>query len=153
MTIEMAQLFALQRTTTAHEAVKLIGSLLEEYGFLTSVGLASEGRLISDPTQVWLLEVASVPVHDWKRASGVPGAIWVPRRIPHDHIVVLANTHLIRDVDLSNPEWYLGSRNYKQAAIDMGWADNLSGEAWPCQEKEAGPRRGRLFTSQERLTC
>lgn len=128
MTIEMAQLFAMQRTKTAYEAVKLIGSLLEEYGFRTSVGLASEGLLISDPTQVWLLEVASVPVHDWKRGSGVPGAIWVAQRIPYDHIVVMANTHLIRDVDLSNPEWYLGSSNYKQAAMDMGWYDPDGGE-------------------------
>ena len=90
MTIEMAQLFALQRTKTAYDAVKLIGSLLEEYGFRTSVGPASEGLLISDPTQVWLLEVASVPMYDWKRGSVVPGAIWVAQRIPDDHIVVFS---------------------------------------------------------------
>lgn len=128
MTIEQAQLFALQRCSTAYDAVQLIGSLLEDYGFLTSVGMASEGLLITDPTQVWLLEVASVPVHGWRRDSGNPGAVWVAQRIPDDHIIVLTNTHLIRDVDLSNPEWFLGSSNYKQAAIDMGWYDPNSGE-------------------------
>ena len=128
MTIEMAQLFAMQRSSTAYEAVELIGSLLEEYGFLTSVGPASEGLLITDPTQVWLLEVASIPESDWKRGGGTPGAIWVAQRIPDDHVIVLTNTHLIRDVDLSNPEWFMGSANYKQAAIDMGWYDPTSGE-------------------------
>jgi dipeptidase len=128
MTIEMAQLFALQRCRTAREAVKLIGSLLEEYGFHTSCGPASEGLLICDPKQVWLLEVASIPITDWKRGSGIPGAIWVAQRIPDDHVTVLANTHLIRDIDLSNSEWYMGSKNYKQAAIDKGWYDPEGGE-------------------------
>jgi dipeptidase len=128
MTIEQAQLFALQRCSTAYDAVQLIGSLLEDYGFLTSVGMASEGLMITDPTQVWLLEVASVPVHNWKRDSGTPGAVWVAQRIPDDHVIVLTNTHLIRDIDLSDPEWFLGSANYKQAAIDMGWYDPTSGE-------------------------
>ncbi len=128
MTIEQAQLFAMQRCKTAREAVKLIGSLVEEYGFRTSCGPASEGLLITDPKEVWLFEVASIPMFDWERGSGIPGAIWVAQRIPDDHIIVLANTHLIRDIDLSNPEWYMGSANYKQAAIDMGWYDPESGE-------------------------
>ena len=38
MTIEQAQIFALQRCTKAREAVKLIGELMETYGFLTSCG-------------------------------------------------------------------------------------------------------------------
>ncbi len=128
MTIEQAQLFAMQRCKTAREAVKLIGSLVEEYGFRTSCGPASEGLLITDPEEVWLFEVTSIPMFDWERGSGVPGAIWVAQRIPDDHIVVLANTHLIRDIDLSDPDWYMGSANYKQAAIDMGWYDPESGE-------------------------
>ncbi len=128
MTIEQAQLFALQRCRTAKDAVKLIGSLLEEYGFRTSCGPASEGLLVCDPQTVWLLEVCSVPVSDWKRGSGVPGAVWAAQRIPDDHIVILANTHLIRDIDLSKPDQFMGSSNYKQAAIDMGWYDPAGGE-------------------------
>ena len=58
MTIEQAQLFALQRCSTAYDAVQLIGSLLEDYWFLTSVGMASEGLIVTDPKHVWLLEVA-----------------------------------------------------------------------------------------------
>ena len=128
MTIEQAQLFALQRCRTARDAVKLIGSLVEEYGFRTSAGPASEGLLICDPQQVWLLEVCSIPVSDWKRGSGVPGAIWAAQRIPDDHIIILANTHVIRDIDLSKPDLYMGSANYKQAAIDMGLYDPAGGE-------------------------
>jgi dipeptidase len=128
MTIEQAQLFAMQRCRTARDAVKLIGSLLEEYGFRTSCGPASEGLLICDPQEVWRLEVCSVPLPDWKRKSGTPGAIWAAQRIPDDHITVMPNTHQIADIDLSNPDWYMGSPNYKQAAIDMGWYDPSSGE-------------------------
>jgi dipeptidase len=128
MTIEQAQLFALQRCTTAREATALIGSLLEEYGFRTSCGPASEGLLICDPNEVWRLEVCSVPVMGWRKASGTPGAIWVAQRLPEDHITVMANTHVIRDIDLSKPDWYMGSSNYKQAAIDMGWYNPSSGQ-------------------------
>jgi dipeptidase len=134
MTIEQAQLFALQRCKTAYEAVKLIGSLLEKYGFHTSCGPASEGLLICDPEQIWLLEVVSLPLKNWKRGSGVPGAVWVAQRIPDDHIVVLANTHIMRDIDLSKPDWYMGSANYKQAAIDMGWFDPAGGEPFRFHE-------------------
>jgi len=134
MTIEQAQLFALQRCKTAREATKLIGSLLEEYGFLTSCGPASEGLLICDPQQIWLLEVVSLPMRDWKRGSGIPGAVWVAQRIPDDHVIVLANTHVMRDIDLSRPDWYMGSANYKQAAIDMGWYNPAGGEPFRFHE-------------------
>jgi dipeptidase len=128
MTIEQAQLFALQRCKTAVDAVKLIGSLLEEYGFRTSCGPASEGLLICDPNEVWRLEVCSIPMMNWKRGSGIPGAVWVAQRMPQDHITVMANTHQIADIDLSKPDWYMGSANYKQAAIDVGWYNPASAE-------------------------
>ncbi|MGD8540403.1 MAG: C69 family dipeptidase, partial [Candidatus Aminicenantes bacterium] len=42
MTIEQAQLFALQRCKTAREAIDLITTLVETYGFLPSCGPESE---------------------------------------------------------------------------------------------------------------
>jgi len=60
MTIEQAQLFALQRCTTARDAIKVITSLVEKYGFLPSCGPNSEALCIADPEEAWVLEVFSV---------------------------------------------------------------------------------------------
>ena len=76
MTIEQADLFALQRCKTAREAIKLISSLMEEYGFLPSCGQESEGILIADPNELWMFEVVAVGP-DWDPESGELGAAWV----------------------------------------------------------------------------
>jgi len=51
MTIEQAMLFALQRCKTARQAIDLITSLIEKYGFLPSCGPESEGLCIADPNE------------------------------------------------------------------------------------------------------
>ena len=54
MTVEQAQVFALERCAAARDAVKLIGGLVETYGFLPSCG-GSEALCIADPKELWLV--------------------------------------------------------------------------------------------------
>lgn len=138
MTIEQAQVFALQRCKTAREAVKLIGSLMEKYGFLPSCG-GSEALCIADPKEVWIQEVFSVGP-EWEPGSGKPGAIWASRRVPDDHITVIPNYVRIREVDLDNPD-FMASPNHKQVAIEHDWYDPESGEPFIWQEAYAPPIR------------
>ena len=134
MTIEQAQVFALERCATAREAVKLIGGLVEKYGFLPSCG-GSEALCIADPRELWTMEICSVGP-EWTPESGKPGAIWAARRVPDDHVVVIANYFRIREIDPKSPD-VLASPNYMNEAVDRGWYDPKSGRPFIWQEAYA----------------
>jgi dipeptidase len=131
MTIEQAQVFALERCTSAREAVKLIGNLMETYGFLPSCG-GSEALCIADPRELWEMEILGVGPK-WKPESGKPGAIWAARRVPDDHVVVIANHFRLREID-PRDEDTLVSPNYMQEAVDRGWYDPAGGRPFNWQE-------------------
>ncbi len=101
MTVEQAQVFALERCATAREAVRLIAGLMEKYGFLPSCG-GSEALCIADPKELWEMEICGVGA-EWTPESGKPGAIWTARRVPDDNVVVVANHFRIREIDLKEP--------------------------------------------------
>jgi len=136
MTVEQAQVFALQRSRTAREALTVVTTLVEQYGFLPSTG-GAEALSIADPNEVWVLEIFSVGT-EWKRGSGVPGAIWAAKRVPDGHVTVIPNYVRIREIDLASPDT-LASPNYKQAAIDRGWFDPGAGRPFIWQEAYAPP--------------
>jgi dipeptidase len=125
MTIEQAALFALQRCKRAREAVELITSLVEKYGFLPSAGPESEALCIADPDEAWVLEVFSVG-KNWDPDSGKLGAIWAAQRVPDDHVAVVPNWSIIKEIDLSRPDYFMASKNYKEIAIKHGWYDPKS---------------------------
>lgn len=125
MTIEQLEVFALQRTKTAREAIKLMGRLAEEYGYRQSCYLG-ECLTVTDANEAWVFEIYGVgPL--WSPESGKPGAVWAAKRVPDDHITVVPNYSRIRHVD-PDAEDMMCSDNYKQAAIDMGIYDPDSGE-------------------------
>lgn len=88
MTVEQAQMFALQRYTSAREATEFIGHLMSTYGFLPSCVGESETLVVGDTEEIWILEIFSVG-NDWDPESGEPGAIWVAQRVPDDHALVV----------------------------------------------------------------
>jgi len=133
MTVEQAMIFALQRCKTAREAIKLITSLMDQYGFLPSCGPESEALCIADPNEVWVLEIVAVG-KGWTPDSGKSGAIWAAQRVPDDHIAIVPNWSIIKEIDLSKPEWFMASDNYKQVAIDHGWYKEGSGKPFIWQE-------------------
>ncbi len=122
ITQEQAVVFALQRCKTAREALDLITSLVEEYGFLPSCIEESELLTIADPDEVWILELVSVG-KGWKRGSGKLGAVWAAQRLPDDHVAVISNWSVIKEIDLSKPESFKASANYQEVAIEHGWWD------------------------------
>jgi dipeptidase len=142
MTIEQAQVFALERCASAREAVKLIGALVEKYGFLPSCG-GSEALCVADPRELWTMEICSVGP-EWSPESGKPGAVWAARRVPDDHVVVIANYFRIREIDPKGPD-VLVSPNYMSEAVSRGWHDPKSGRPFIWQEAYAPPvREGNL---------
>jgi len=153
MTVEQAMIFALQRCKTAREAVKLITSLMDKYGFLPSCGPESEALSIADPNEVWILEIVAVG-KGWTPESGRAGAIWAAQRVPDDHVAIIPNWSIIKEIDLNKPEWFMASKNYKQVAIDNGWYEEGTGKPFIWQEayspclREWASGRFWLFYSQ-----
>lgn len=133
MTVEQAMIFALQRCKTATEALKLITELMDTYGFLPSCGNESECLAIGDKNEVWILELFSVGP-DWKPGSGEPGALWAAQRLPDDHITMIPNWSIIKQIDIKDTANFRASSNYQQVAIDHGWWDPESGEEFIWQD-------------------
>ena len=133
MTIEQLSAFALQRTKTARDAIKVMGELAEKYGFLGSCAEQGECLTVTDPNEGWVFEIFPVGI-GWDPDSGKPGAIWAAQRVPDDEIVCVPNISRIREIDLSQPDYFMASENYMQEAIDRDWYDPDSGEPFIWQE-------------------
>jgi len=133
MTVEQAMIFALQRCKTARAALTLITELMDTYGFLPSCGPESECLAIGDKNEVWILELFSVGP-GWEPGSGKPGALWAAQRLPDDHVTMIPNWSIIKEIDLADTNNFRASSNYQQVAIDHGWWDPESGEDFIWQD-------------------
>lgn len=133
MTIEQAQIYALQRYKNAREAVKFIGDLMTQYGFLPSSGDGSETLVIADTEEIWVFEVFGVGP-GWTPESGKPGAIWAAQRLPDDEATMIPNWSIIKEINKKDTKNFMVSKNYKSEAIDRGWYDPSSGKPFIWQE-------------------
>jgi dipeptidase len=133
MTVEQAQVFALQRCKKAREAVKLIGELMTTYGFLCSSGDGSEALAIADTDEVWIMEIFGVG-QNWTPGSGKPGAIWAAQRLGDDQATMIPNWSIIKEINIEDPAHFMASINYMQEAIDNGWFDPNSNKPFIWQD-------------------
>ncbi len=100
----------LERTSTAREAIKLADQLTKEYGWID----AGECLTIADKKEVWHFEILGP-------GKGKKGAVWVAQRVPDHHISVNANASTIKEIDLSNPEFFMASENVFELARENNW--------------------------------
>ncbi|MFC2157915.1 dipeptidase [Acidobacteriota bacterium] len=120
MDITTLTMIAMERCTTAREAVKLMGELGEKYGY----GYHDSGEMlgVADSKEVWLFEIMPVgPL--WTPKSKKPGAVWCAQRVPDDHVSFCPNESRIGEIDLNNSDYFLASPNVKSLAVDMGFYD------------------------------
>lgn len=110
--IEELEKIALQRCTTAREAIRLIGQLVAEYGY----GDSGECLTIADPNEVWHFEV-------FGEGPDKVGGVWAAVRIPDDHVGVSANISRISTLDLKDKDRYMASENVFSVAKKMGFWD------------------------------
>ncbi len=101
---------ALERASSAREAIKVIGDLVAEYGY------ASEGESlsISDKDEAWIMEIIGT-------GEKTTGAVWVARRIPDGMISGHANQARIRTFPLNDPATCVYSKNVITFARDKKW--------------------------------
>ncbi len=115
--IENLQALTLERTTTAREAIQLIGELVKEYGY----GDWGECLTFADSKEVWHFEIMGAGPFE-------VGAVWAAVRIPDGHVGISANIPRISELDLDDPDHYMASENVHSLAEEMGWWDPASGE-------------------------
>ena len=101
---------ALQRSKTAREAIKVMTSLVAEYGYISE----GESFSISDPNEVWIMEMIG-------KGKDVKGAEWVARRIPDGYVCGHANQARITTFPLNDPENCLYSSDVITFARAKGW--------------------------------
>lgn len=146
MDITTLTMIAMERCRTAREAIKLMGSLAEKYGY----GYHDSGEMlgVADPKEVWIFEIMPVgPL--WTPKSGKPGAVWCAQRVPDDHISFCPNESRIGQINLDDPDYFLASPNVVSFAVDMGFYDPKEGKPFSFK-KAYSPVAGSAASSQGR---
>ncbi len=85
--IEELQRIALERCSTARQAIELMGELVKKYGY----GDAGESLTIADKNEVWIFEI-------FGQGKQKIGGVWAAQRIPDDEIAVSANISRISTI-------------------------------------------------------
>ena len=80
----------LQRAKTAREAISIMTSLVEKYGYCSS----GETFSICDPNEAWIMEMMGT-------GPGSKGVVWVAVRIPDNAICAHANQSRIGKFDIT----------------------------------------------------
>ena len=108
---------ALQRAKTAREAVEVMTSLVDEYGYAST----GESFSIGDPNEVWYMEMIGP-------GPGGKGALWVALRVPDGYVCAHANAARISTFPLRDPKNCLYAKNVISFAVEKGYYDPNSGK-------------------------
>lgn len=98
--IEELQRIALQRCSTARDAIVLIGKLIQQYGY----GDWGECITIADKNEVWHMEI-------FGEGPDKIGGVWAAQRIPDDHVGISANISRIGILNLKDSDHFMASQN------------------------------------------
>jgi len=110
----------LMRARTARQAIRIIGDMIEQYGFqYYRAPHAGVALPIADDKEVWLMEIFG-PGKNWIADSGKPGGVWCAQRIPDGEIGCSANRSRIGKVDLENRDMFMASPNIHSLAEELG---------------------------------
>ncbi|MBQ8061983.1 MAG: C69 family dipeptidase [Bacteroidales bacterium] len=135
-TIEELERIALQRCDNARDAIRLMGSMAEKYGY----GDSGECLTVADKMEVWQFEIVGV-------GKDKIGAAWVAKRVPDDHVAVSANIPRIGKIDRKDKDM-MASDNVEQVAKDNGLWDG-KGKFLFWKAFNSDPVKGKNFKERE----
>ena len=101
---------ALQRSKTAREAIKVMTTIANTYGY------NSEGETftICDPNEAWIMEMMG-------KGAGSKGAVWVALRIPDDAVCAHANQSRIGKFNMKDKKNVMYAKDVVSFARSKGW--------------------------------
>ena len=100
----------LQRSKTAREAIEVMTSLVDTYGYESE----GESFSVADPNEVWVLEMIG-------KGPGRKGTVWVAVRIPDDCISGHANQSRIHQFPLKDKKNCLYAKDVISFAREKGY--------------------------------
>ncbi|MCI5813440.1 MAG: C69 family dipeptidase [Bacteroidales bacterium] len=103
---------ALQRSKSAREAITVMTTLAQTYGYNSS----GETFTICDPNEAWIMEMMG-------KGPGSKGVVWVAIRIPDDAICAHANQSRIGKFDMKDKQNVLYAKDVIKFARSKGWYD------------------------------
>ena len=103
---------ALQRSKSAREAITVMTTLAQTYGYNSS----GETFTICDPNEAWIMEMMG-------KGPGSKGVVWVAIRIPDDAICAHANQSRIGKFDMKDKQNVLYAKDVIKFARNKGWYD------------------------------
>jgi len=117
---------AMERASTAREAVEIVGGLIDEYGYSTYGG---NSHLFADKNEGWVLV----------NYGGSQG-LWAAERLgPNETRVSFPGYLNPFPLDYQDhPEEYLASENFIDFAVDQGWFDPEQSDEFDPQEVYGG---------------
>ncbi|MBR4808661.1 MAG: C69 family dipeptidase [Bacteroidales bacterium] len=101
---------ALQRASSAREAIETIVSLANGYGYPSE----GESFSIADPKEAWVMDLVG-------KGSDNKGIVWVARRIPDGYICAHANQCRITRFPWNDPENCMYAPDVAEFARSKGW--------------------------------
>ena len=124
----------LQRSRTAREAIEVMTTLAERYGY-NSYG---ETFTICDPDEAWIMEMMGC-------GPGSKSVVWVAVRIPDNAICAHANQSRIRKFDRKDKDNVMFSKNVVSFARSKGWYDGTDADFDFCSTYAAPDFGGRRW--------
>ncbi len=100
----------LQRARNAREAIAIMTSLVEEYGYASG----GESFSIADPNEVWVMEMIG-------KGADNKGAVWVAVRIPDGYVSAHANQARITTFPLNDKDNCMFSEDVIAFAREKGY--------------------------------
>ena len=101
---------ALQRSKSAREAIKVMTTLANTYGYNSD----GETFTICDPNEAWIMEMMG-------KGAGSKGAVWVALRIPDDAICAHANQSRIGKFNMKDKKNVMYAKDVVSFARSKGW--------------------------------
>lgn len=101
---------ALQRSKTAREAIKVMTTLANTYGYNSG----GETFTICDPNEAWIMEMMG-------KGAGSKGAVWVALRIPDDAVCAHANQSRIGKFNMKDKKNVMYAKDVISFARSKGW--------------------------------
>lgn len=117
--VEELQRVALQRCDNARDAIRLMGQLIEKYGY----GDGGECLTIADKKEVWQMEILG-------EGPEKIGGMWAAQRVPDDEVAVSCNVARIGKLDRKNKDYFMCSDNIEKVAKKYGLWDGHGDFIW-----------------------
>ncbi|WP_302023404.1 C69 family dipeptidase [uncultured Prevotella sp.] len=125
---------ALQRSKTAREAIKVMTTLTDKYGYCSG----GETFTICDPNEAWIMEMIG-------KGPGRKGTVWVAVRIPDDAICAHANQSRIRTFNQKDKKNVMFSKDCITFAREKGWFSGKDADFSFCEVYAYPDFSGRRF--------